>query len=528
MKIPQLLRLLRRHLILLVVTLIAGGVAGFGISALLPPTYSARTELFVSVPTSGDPYEMRMASDFIKERIQTYVGMVGTESVLEPVVSDLDLDTTPGELASRVEAISDPETVLITIQASADDADSAARLSTAVSRSLTERISMLENPGKTDSSAIDLIEANEAVPPTRPDGLPRWLFIPIGALLGLAAGIAVAVVRGTYDNVVRTKNDLAAVTSVPLLAAVPEDRDITYRSNRDGPAISGVRGESILRLRTNLCFAHVDEDSTVLLVSSSRPGEGKTTVGIDLAIASARAGHNVVLVDADLRRPTVAARLGLEGAVGLTTALVSGLGLDELLQTWGDDDLHVLAAGQIPPNPTELLETRAMSELVSELAGRFDLVIIDSPPLLPVADGLVLSKLANRTLLVAAAGGVKSRTVAESVRALDELGSPIGLVLNRAEMSSAEVDRHRTYGIHTVLADGPGDARGHGGHDSPGDVVGPEDVRGHDGRDHPEDAEGPGRQERPATSVGASVEDSDGPETRPMPLVRDDGGYSRS
>lgn len=504
MKIPQLFRILRRHLILLVIMLIAGGAAGFGISALMPPSYSARTELFVSVPTSGDPYEMRMASDFIKERIQTYVGMVGSESVLEPVITDLDLDTTPRELASRVEAISDPETVLITVQASAEDADSAARLSTAVSRSLTERISMLENPGKTDSSAIDLIEANEAVPPSRPDGLPHWLFIPIGALLGLAAGIAVAVVRGTYDNVVRSKNDLAAVTSAPLLAAVPADRDITYRSNRDGPAIGGVRGESILRLRTNLSFAHVDEVSTVLLVSSSRPGEGKTTIGIDLAIASARAGQSVVLVDADLRRPTVATRLGLEGAVGLTTALVSGLGLDELLQTWGDDELHVLAAGEIPPNPTELLETRAMTELVSELAGRFDLVIIDGPPLLPVADGLVLSKLAHRTLLVAAAGQVKSRTVAESVRALDELGAPIGLVLNRAQMSSAEIDRHRTYGIRALV---------------------PEELEEADG---PEEAEELVEQDGPLTSVPASGEESDGLETSPMPLVRDDGGVSRS
>ncbi|WP_025778949.1 polysaccharide biosynthesis tyrosine autokinase [Brevibacterium sp. VCM10] len=509
MKITQFLRLLRRHLVLLVAMIFVGGAAGFGITALMQPSYSARTELFVSVPTSGDPYEMRMASDFIKERIQTYVGMVGTKSVLEPVIADLDLNTTPGELASRVEAISDPETVLITVQAKAGDADSAARLATAVSRSLTERISTLENPGKTDSSAIDLIEANQAVPPSEPDGPPQWLYIPLGALLGLAAGIAVAVVRGTYDNVVRTKNDLAAVTSAPLLAAVPEDREITYRSNRDEPAIGGVRGESILRLRTNLRFAHVDEDSTVLLVSSSHPGEGKTTIGIDLAIASARAGQSVVLVDADLRRPTVASRLGLEGSVGLTTALVSRLRVDELLQTWGEDGLHVLAAGEIPPNPTELLETRAMTELVSELAGRFDLVIMDGPPLLPVADGLVLSKLAHRTLLVAAAGRVRSRTAAESVRALDELGAPIGLVLNRAKMSSAEFDRHRAYGIRAVVPAIPEDA------DCPDGTV-------------DQDGSAASVPEADEASAEPPAEAFEGPETRPMPLVREDGGVSRS
>ncbi|WP_231443360.1 polysaccharide biosynthesis tyrosine autokinase [Brevibacterium zhoupengii] len=451
MNLQQFLYLLRRHTVLLILTVVAGGLGGFGVSTLLQPTYTARTELFVSVPTSGDPYEMRMASDFIKERIQTYVGMVSSESVLEPVVSDLELDTTPEALAGQVEAFSDPETVLITVQAQAEDADGAARLSTAVARSLTERIGMLENPGKTDTAAIDLIEANAAVAPEESDGLPNWVFAPIGALLGLAAGIAIAIVRGTFDSVVRTKDDLAAITSAPLMASVPEDRAIVHESARGGPAIAGIRGESILRLRTNLRFAHVDEESTVLLMTSAQAGEGKTTLSLDLAIASARAGQSVVLVDADLRRPSVASRLGLENAAGLTTALVGGLDLSELLQTWGDDGLSVLTAGEIPPNPAELLETRAMAELVSELAGRFDLVILDGPPLLPVADGLVLSRLASRTLLVAGAGRVKSRAVAESVRALDELGAPIGLVLNRSELSAAEADRNRTYGIQSEL-----------------------------------------------------------------------------
>ncbi|MCI4011276.1 polysaccharide biosynthesis tyrosine autokinase [Brevibacterium sp. ZH18] len=450
MKIQQFLYLLRRHIVLLIVTMVAGGLAGFGASVLFPPSYTARTELFVSVPTSGDPYEMRMASDFIKERIQTYVGMVGSESVLEPVVSELELDTTAEDLAGQVEAFSDPETVLITVQARAADADGAARLSTAVARSLTERIGRLENPGKTDSAAIDLIEANAAVAPTKSDGLPQVGFVLIGALLGLAVGTAIAVVRGMFDSVVRTKDDLAAITSAPLMAAVPEDRSIVHESTRDGPAIAGVRGESILRLRTNLRFAHVDDDSSVLLVTSAQQGEGKTTLSVDLAIASARAGQRVVLVDADLRRPNVSSRLGLENAVGLTTALVGGLDLSDLLQSWGEHDLSVLAAGEIPPNPTELLETRAMAELVSELAGRFDLVILDGPPLLPVADSLVLSRLASRTILVAGAGRVKARAVAESVRALDELGAPIGLVLNRSELSSAEVDRNRTYGIDSA------------------------------------------------------------------------------
>lgn len=486
MNLQQFLNLLRRHIVLLILTTMAGGLGGFGVLALLPPTYTARTELFVSVPTSGDPYEMRMASDFIKERIQTYVGMVDSESVLEPVISDLGLDTTPEALATQVEAVSDPETVLITVQAQAEDADGAARLSTAVARSLTERIGLLENPGKIDSSAIDLIEANAAVAPESSDGLPPWVFVPIGALLGLVAGIAIAIVRGTFDSVVRTKDDLAAITSAPLMASVPEDRAVVHESAWGGPATPGIRSESILRLRTNLRFAHVDEESTVILVTSAQAGEGKTTLSLDLAIASARAGQRVVLVDADLRRPSVASRLGLENAAGLTTALVGGLGLDELLQSWGDHDLSVLAAGEIPPNPTELLETRAMAELVSELASRFDLVILDGPPLLPVADGLVLSRLANRTLLVAGAGLVKTRAVAESVRALDELGAPIGLVLNRADLSAAETDRNRTYGIQL---------------------------------------EQPEAQMHPAhgTSTLTSV-----PPTNPVPPIRNDGGSERS
>lgn len=486
MKLQQFLHLLRRHIVMLILAVVVGGLGGFAVSTLFPPTYSARTELFVSVPTSGDPYEMRMASDFIKERIQTYVGMAASESVLKPVISDLELDTTPEALAGQVEAISDPETVLITVQARAENADGAARLSTAVARSLTERIGLLENPGKTDAAAIDLIEANAAVAPESSDGLPQWAFVPIGALLGLAAGIALTVVRGAFDSVVRTKDDLAAITSAPLMASVPEDRSLVHESASGGPAAAGVRSESILRLRTNLRFAHVDEESTVLLVTSAQPGEGKTTLSLDLAIASARAGQRVVLVDADLRRPSVAPRLGLENAAGLTTALVGGLELDELLQSWGDHNLSVLTAGEAPPNPAELLETRAMAELVSELAGMFDLVILDGPPLLPVADGLILSRLASRTLLVAGAGRVKSRAVAESVRVLDELGTPIGLILNRSDLSAAEAGRNRTYGSQS---------------------------------------------EQPETQMhsvlGASAQDS-GPSSSPLPRIRTDGGSERS
>ena len=180
-----------------------------------------------------------------------------------------------------------------------------------------------------------------------------------GLILGLLLGIAVAIARRLLDTKVRNEADLELVTSVPVLGVVPFDSDAEAHPVviRDDPL--SVRAEAVRRLRTNLQFVEAAEQSRSVVVTSSIPGEGKSTAALNLAASLSDAGLNVVLVDADLRRPSIARYVGLEGSVGLTTVLIGEADLDDVLQPWGESTLRVLPSGQVPPNPSELLGSGA-------------------------------------------------------------------------------------------------------------------------------------------------------------------------
>nr|WP_238345081.1 CpsD/CapB family tyrosine-protein kinase [Actinopolymorpha cephalotaxi] len=173
-------------------------------------------------------------------------------------------------------------------------------------------------------------------------------------------------------------------------------------------------------LRTNLQFVDVDQRSKVFVVTSSLPGEGKTTTATNLAIALAQSGQRVALVDGDLRRPGVADSLGLETSVGLTSVLIGRIALSDAIQEWGPDKLPVLTSGPMPPDPTHLLQSRVMAEVLADLRRAFDIVLIDAPPLLPVADAAILSAQVEGALLVVRHG----KTTRDQVRScVERLGS---------------------------------------------------------------------------------------------------------
>lgn len=439
MKLRELLRLLRRHTVLLVIAAVVGGLGGFATSALLPATYSARTELFASVDTSGDPYEMQMASSFIQERMQTYVDMADSRPVLDPVIDRLDLDISPDELASQVDAYSDPRTVLITVEASAGTPEASATLSRAVSDSLITVIGGIENPDAEATGRIRLTVSNPPVAPAVPDGPAWWMLIGLGVLTGSALGLGIVLLRANLDSRLRSKDDLAGVTSAPVIASIPDDPRISEQPLITQLGLDSSRGEAFRRLRTNLGFAQVDDTDGAILITSAQAKEGKSSTSINLAIALAQSGKRVALIDVDLRQPTIAEKLGLENSAGLTTALLGAADVSELLQPWGQDELYILTAGVMPPNPAELLDSRAISTLITRLKGEFDAVILDGPPLLPVADSLVLSKLVGRVLVVASVGQVRLGDLAEAVHSLEALEKPVNLVLNRVPRSSIEL-----------------------------------------------------------------------------------------
>lgn len=424
-------------------------------SALTRPSYRAETQLFTAIQNSGTVAELQQGNTFSQGRVQSYVRTATTPAVLQPVIDELGLTATPQSLAATITAEVEPNTVLINITAVDDSPQQAAATAQAVGSSLIRVINELERPASDGLSPVKLSIVKPAIPPTSPSGPNTKLNLGLGLLMGLIVGVGTAILRSALDTRVRGEADLKRVTDLPILGGISFTVDAASRPLITQAAPQGPRAESFRQLRTNLQFAQVSHGPKATLVTSSVPGEGKTTTAVNLALAIAESGQSVVLIDADLRRPTVGDYLGLEKASGLTTALIGEAHVDDLLQPWGDQRLYVLTSGQIPPNPSELLGSEAMEQLIQHLESNFDAVVIDAPPLLPVTDAAVLSSAVGGVILVAGMQMVRQAELQKSIHGLELVGADVlGMVLNRLPAKGPDAYSYGGY-TYEPKVDGP-------------------------------------------------------------------------
>jgi protein-tyrosine kinase len=200
--------------------------------------------------------------------------------------------------------------------------------------------------------------------------------------------------------------------------------------------VKSPESEAYRTLRTNIQFSSVDNPIRSLLVTSSSPGEGKSTTTANLAVVLAQTGQRVIVVDTDLRRPVLHKVFGIPNNIGLTTALLAGesLSQEDYLQPTEIDTLSVLTSGPIPPNPSELLGSHRMQHLIEVLAQAADIVIFDSPPVLAVTDAVVLGRQVDGVLVVADAGNTREHALAQAVAELQKTGANVlGVALNRLD-----------------------------------------------------------------------------------------------
>lgn len=432
MELRDYLRILRRNWVVVVVFSLVGLLAGGGISILTKATYTAETQLFVAIQSSGTVQELQQGNTFSQARVQSYVKTVDTPVVLQPAIDALGIDTTSEELAAKVTAKTDVNTVLITIAVDDNSPVQAAAIAEAVASSLIRAVDNLEKPKTGGSSPVSLSIIKPAIAPAAPSAPNTRVNLLLGLVAGLGLGIATSIFRTTLDSRIRGESDLRQVTDIALLGGISFDQDATRKPLVTQAAPQSPRAEAFRQLRTNLQFANVAGRAKTVLVTSSLPGEGKSTTATNLAIALSQAGRSVCLIDADLRRPMVNEYLGLDRQAGLTTALVGTAEVNDLLQPWGENELYVLTSGQIPPNPSELLGSAEMQQLISRLEQVFDTVIIDAPPLLPVTDAAVLSQHVGGVVLVVGVQKLKRHDLEKSLTALRLVEAKLlGVVLNR-------------------------------------------------------------------------------------------------
>ncbi|MCY1159133.1 MAG: polysaccharide biosynthesis tyrosine autokinase [Citricoccus sp.] len=434
MDLRDYIRILRNNwLSILLITLLGVAVAA-GATALTKPTYTARTQIFVAVNSGETATDILQGSSFSEKRVTSYVTLAKSPRVLQPVIDELGLDFSPAALAATVEATAPPQTVLINLSASHEDPARSAEIANAVAESLIATVYAVEDPEGGGDPLVDLSVVESADVPVSPSSPRVALNLVLGLVVGAALGVAFALLRSLLDSRIRSREDVERVTDAPVLGAFADHKDAEDEAIISLDDQFDPRAENYRQLRTHLKFTNVDGGTQSVVVTSPIPGEGKTTTACNLGIMLAESGSRVLVIDADLRRPRVAKTLGLEGAVGLSTVLSGQIGLEDAIQTWGPDgELEVLSSGEIPPNPSELLGSDAMRRLMHQLEGRYDVVLLDAPPLQPVTDPTVLAAMASGVLLVTRVDGYVHREQLQG--GLDSLESVdarlLGLVLTR-------------------------------------------------------------------------------------------------
>lgn len=294
-------------------------------------------------------------------------------------------------------------------------------------------------------SAVRVVVANPASAPTDPVSPRKTLNTALGGVLGVLLATGVVVALGYRDNTVKTTEDVQQLTGRAAIGMIPQLQSadqIEAIVNPRSPATESYRG-----LRTNLQFASMGKDLKSLAVTSSRPGEGKSTTVMNLGVVLAQSGQRVILVDADLRRPTLHTLGGLNNRAGLTNMLIADAGSEALLYCQKTDvpRLLVVPTGPLPPNPSDVLNSPRMGEIIRELAARADIVLIDTPPLV-FSDAHIVSGLVDGCLVVTRAGSTRSTDLRDVVQALEQTGSNIvGIIINRINFGRAEYRRQEYY-----------------------------------------------------------------------------------
>ncbi|MHA6967276.1 tyrosine-protein kinase domain-containing protein [Glutamicibacter bergerei] len=456
MELRDYLRIFHKYWILITAFVLIGISMGGGASIFMTPRYEASTQLYVSVRGEGQGIvDLAQGSVVARQSVATYAAIATTESVLGPVIDDLNLDVSSGALASQIQASAPSSQSLINLTATGTDPQQTADVANAVGKSL-KRVVETELEASTvkgDPSLVSLNVVQSAFAPSSPFSPRVPLNIFLGAALGLAFGVGIAILRFILDTRIHSLHDVELVTDAPMLGGITYDSDASKRPLIVHSDPRSPRAESFRTLRTNLQFLAVSDSDQkhahTFVISSAGAGEGKSTTSANLALALAETGSRVLLIDADLRMPAIAKYMGIEGAVGLTDILIGKVEVADVLQRWGRDELYVLPSGKIPPNPSELLGSRAMDELLEVAGEYFDFVIIDSPPILLVTDAAVVGKRTNGVLLVAASASTRKQSLAGAVNSLQAAGGALrGIVMTMLPTKGPDSYAYGAYGAY--------------------------------------------------------------------------------
>jgi len=395
--------------------------------------------------TLGDP--MSRLADLSKESLGLEID-IQTDSTREA-----SLRTVLDSYDRQMERLPNKELLLLRLTRSQQVNDNIYRL-------LLERF---EEARITEAGQIGNVRViDTAKEPRSPIKPRRFQNLLLALIVGLTLGGGLAFFTESLDRSIKNPEEAEALLGIPVIGLIPSigDLDGKFKGTRNEIELISSRlvthfvprspvAEAYRTVRTNLSFSRPDNPPRTILVTSAVPQEGKTTTTANLAITLAQMGGKTLIVDSDLRRPAIRKVFNLESKEGLTDYLIGKGALDALIRTTDIPNLYILPAGQIPPNPSEVLGSQRMKELVAELSRRFEMVFFDSPPVVAVTDAAVLSRNTDGVVLVVQSGATDREAVARAKTLLGNVqANLLGLVLNNIRIESTYGSYHYRYYYH--------------------------------------------------------------------------------
>ena len=464
------LAILRRRKLIVLLPLVVVPVVALLVSAAQSPLHEAHAQVLLNrqslantLAGTTDPTVFQDA----ERVVQTQAKLAEVPAIADRTVAAVrEAELTSDELLDASSVQPEPNVDLLEFSVRHEDPQLASRLATTYAREYTRyrtevetralvdarqdvqaRIRELQDAGASGGPLLDDLLAKEQQLLTletlqggnatlvRAAGQaeqlqPRPLRnVALGIVLGLGLGLLLAFLAEALDTRVRSVDEVVDQLGLTLLGRLPppgrELRAPQILVERDSPA-----AEAFRMLRTNLEFANLDVRAKTILITSAIEGEGKSTTAANLAAAFAIAGKSVVLVDLDLRRPSVHRFFGLQRTAGVTDVALGQASIEEALSRTGVAGLRVLQAGSTPPNPGEFVATQALREVLEEVAEHAELVLVDCSPLLQVGDAMTLSSAVDAVLVLTRLRSVNRQTLADLRRALEQLRAAVlGLVV---------------------------------------------------------------------------------------------------
>lgn len=430
-----------------VLVCVAAGLGGaVFVTSNSTPMYQGMVRFYVVSPAVTGQSALQ-SLELSRGKMASYASLVKSDAFIDRVVQVSANGLTAEQTADSVSASADSETLMLTVTVTQPDFDKARATVTAIAENFGNAVNELES-GRTlpgGETVLNVVAGPAVLPGPVSPRVP--LNLGLGILLGLAAGIVIAVSRRLLDKSLKTPEEVEVASGLPLLARLPYSHATSGRAALLlGKGAGSLLGEAARRLRTNIDHLPALPSAEVIAVTSARSREGKTTVALMLAKAWAEAGERVLLVEAHLRQPRLAADIGLGKSTGLSDVLAGHLHIGNAIQHTSVDGLHALAAGTIPANPTELLRGPALYDLLEEMRTQYTRVIVDAPALRPFSDAALIGAMVDGTLLVVRHGRVSAELLKAALKNLEAVNThATGVVLNALPARFAE-ERRRFIG----------------------------------------------------------------------------------